>query len=214
MIKQHIQYWIFDLDNTLYPYHCCLFDQIDDKMQEFIINHLDINGDDAKKLQKQYYHDYGTTLRGLMEHHHVTPDDFLSFVHDIDYSILQADNALSQALSSLNGQKFIYTNGSTQHAINVLEKLGLRHHFDHIFDIKDSDYIPKPQQYGYDKMIKKFAIGPQKAIMFEDIPRNLKIPHQLGIRTALIINAENQATNYPDYIDYMINDLSSWLEDL
>ena len=168
-----IETWIFDLDNTLYPARCRLFDQIDLRMGSFIAELLGVDRVAAKAVQKDYFYRYGTTLRGLMLEHGVAPDAFLDYVHDIDHSPVPADEPLARALEALPGRKLIFTNGTVAHAEKVLARLGVGSHFTGIFDIVHSDFIPKPQLEPYEKFLAVHAVEPRRAAMFEDIARNL-----------------------------------------
>lgn len=179
--------WVFDLDNTLYPRHTDLFKQVDIKISEYVSRLLDIAHDDARSIQKSYYRQYGTTLRGLMIEHDIDSDDFLEYVHDIDHSWVDPDPDLGRAIKTLPGRKFIFTNGSHTHAVKVAERLGITEHFDDIFDIVAADLLPKPSEATYDKFIARTGIDPQKAAMFEDLHRNLAVPHALGMVTTLVV---------------------------
>lgn len=209
--------WIFDLDNTLYPASCNLFAQVDRKMGDFISDLLDIPYDDARGLQKQYFREHGTTLRGLMKVHGINPVDFLDFVHDIDYSPVPRDQKLAAALDRLPGRKLIFTNGTVAHADSVLEQLGAAHHFDVIYDIIASDYIPKPNPAPYDKLVAEHDIDPASAVMVEDMAKNLLHPAALGMHTVWVRTdaewAQND-TDSSDHIHHETDDLSAWLDDL
>lgn len=179
----HVNTWLFDLDNTLYPPEQDLFALVDVRMTTFIREKLNVGHDEAFHLQKKYWQEYGTTLAGLMQEHSLEPDLFLDFVHDIDVSELPADPALSMALEKLPGKKYIFTNGTTQHAERVGGKLGVLHHFEDIFDIRRADYIPKPAPEVYDKLLDDFKLNPAETIFFEDMARNLKPAHDKGMTT-------------------------------
>ena len=187
-----IDTWIFDLDNTLYPASCRLFDQIDVKMGNFVSKLLSVDYDEAKRRQKEMFYKYGTTLRGLMTEHGITPDDFLDYVHDIDHSPVPPNKALDDALHALPGRKLIFTNGTVAHAEKVLARIGITHHFEDIFDIMHSDFIPKPEIEPYLKFIGQTGIDPTMSAMFEDIARNLEAPHALGMATVLVVSPENK----------------------
>ncbi len=178
--------WIFDLDNTLYPPSCRLFDQIDKRMGAFISDLLGIDPAEAHALQKRYFREFGTTLSGLMAHHNLEPTRYLAYVHDIDYSVIPADPALSAALARLPGRKLIFTNGSRSHALNVMNRLGISAHFDHIHDITDSDFVPKPMAQAYERMIATSGADPVRSAMFEDIAHNLEVAHGMGMATVLV----------------------------
>ncbi|HVI52398.1 MAG TPA: pyrimidine 5'-nucleotidase [Candidatus Sulfotelmatobacter sp.] len=216
-----LEYWVFDLDNTLYPASCSLFPQIDVRMRQFIAEALKLPLDEAFVLQKRYYHEYGTTLRGLMQAHGIPPAEFLAYVHDIDCSVLEPAPRLAAAVKALPGVKLIYTNGSERHARNVLEHLGMLELFDGIFDIQAADYIPKPNAESYDMMIRRHAVDPRLAAMFEDIPRNLLPAAQAGMTTVLVededghshwsgIEGSNEAALA--HVHHVTDDLAGWLE--
>jgi putative hydrolase of the HAD superfamily len=188
----HVETWVFDLDNTLYPSSCRLFDQIDDRMGAFISGLLKVDRVEARRIQKQFFHEHGTTLRGLMTDHGVQPDEFLDFVHDIDHSPIPADPALADALQALPGRKLVFTNGTVAHADKVLARLGLMGHFSGIFDIVHADYIPKPALGPYQKFVRDHSIEAGRAAMFEDIARNLEVPHRLGMTTVLVSHPGNE----------------------
>ncbi len=209
-----VETWIFDLDNTLYPASARLFPQIDHRMRAFIAEALALSLDDAFILQKQYYWKYGTTLRGLMLHHRIEPDVFLEYVHDIDHSVLTPDARLEAALAGLPGRKLIYTNGSERHAVKVMDRLGVARHFTGIFDIRASNYIPKPEPAPYADLVARHDIAPKQAVMFEDIHRNLKPAADLGMATVWVRHAENPAKPGEDisHCRYVTDDLIGWLE--
>lgn len=183
---EHVEHWVFDLDNTLYPPECDLFAQIDVKMCEFIMRTLDVDAIEAKRVQKDFYVEHGTTLAGLMAVHGTEPASFLAHVHDIDVSVVAPDKALGQAIESLPGRKIIFTNGSVTHAKNVVGQLGIAHVFDGIYDIVSTGYKPKPMREAYERFVQQSGIAPERAAMFEDIPRNLEIPHDLGMKTVWV----------------------------
>lgn len=204
-------HWVFDLDNTLYPADCDLFSQIDVKMGAFISAHCGIDRIDARKLQKQYYRDHGTTLAGLMANDGVHPEDFLAFVHDIDVTPVPPSPELRDALSQLPGRGYVYTNGSVRHAENVMERLGVSDMFEGIYDITAAEYRPKPDPEPYRDFVQRFAIDPGKAVMVEDIARNLEPAHDMGMGTVLIRTARYEETPDDHYIHHVADDLLSWL---
>jgi len=183
---RHVESWIFDLDNTLYPAECHLFAQIDSRMTDFIREALNIDAGEARRLQKHYYVKYGTTLAGLMTEHAVSPDDFLDFVHDIDHSAVPQDDLLRDAISQLPGRRFIFTNGSVAHAEKTLAKIGLAGLFGDIFDIRAADWTPKPHRGTYEKFIAATRVRPRESAMFEDLAHNLEAAHALGMTTVLV----------------------------
>lgn len=219
---ERISHWIFDLDNTLYSGDAAFFSQIDKKMTLFISDYLGLEPLDARKIQKQYLAEYGTSLSGLMAVHGMDPAPFLDFVHDVDLSPLTPCQNLRGAIEALEGKKYIFTNGSKKHAENVGSYLGVFDLFDGVFGIEDVDYIPKPQRSPYIKFCDVFDIDPNKAIMFEDSVRNLEVPKYMGMDTVLVTSAadwhhepEKTRPAGPDttakWIDHVTGDLSAWL---
>jgi len=187
----HVESWIFDLDNTLYPADCNLFAQIDARMRGFIEERLALPADEARRLQKRYYVEYGTTLAGLMRRHDVDPHDFMDFVHDIDLAPVAAHPELAERIAGLPGVKYVFTNGSVKHAENVCAKLGFDGLFAEIFDIEAADFLPKPHRATYERFVARHGVAPGRAAMFEDIAANLEAPHALGMTTVLVTsNAE------------------------
>lgn len=212
--------WVFDLDNTLYPRHTDLFSQIDRNMTDYVAKLLSLPRDAARKLQKDYYRDHGTTLNGLIRMHQVDPNDFLEKVHDIDYSWVEPDPLLGEAIRALPGRKFIFTNGDTRHAERTARALGILDHFDDIFDIVAADLTPKPAAETYERFLDVHRIDSADAVMFEDLPRNLTVPKALGMRTVLIVphnldeamgEAWESSGGDGGHIDYVTDDLAAFL---
>ena len=221
---KNIDTWVFDLDNTLYPRHCDLFSQIDVLMTGYVSQLTGLERPEARKLQKDLYRDYGTTLRGLMETHGIDPHDFLSVVHNIDYSPLPKNPRLGEMLTSLPGRKLIYTNGSVKHAQDTLDAMDVDHGiFESIFDIVASDFAPKPHPEPFDKFLQDHDVNAANAAMFEDLPRNLEPAKANGMTTVLITPQksanytvetwEHVEANEP-YIDHQTDDLDLFLENV
>jgi putative hydrolase of the HAD superfamily len=183
----HVETWIFDLDNTLYPHHVNLWQQVDERIRNYIADFLKITHEEAFRLQKDYYKRYGTSMRGLMTVHGMQPDDFLKFVHQIDHSPLEPNAALGEALEKLPGRKLILTNGTRRHADAVLTRLELDRHFEDVFDIIAAELEPKPSPQTYDRFLKVLNVDAARAAMFEDLARNLAVPHALGMTTVLVV---------------------------
>ena len=211
-----IKFWLFDLDNTLYSGATKVFDQVDKKMSEFISQKLNISKEEARKIQKNYFVEYNTTLNGMIKNHKIDASEFLKFVHDIDLSFLKRDSQLEEQIKKIRGKKIIFTNGSREHAENVTKRLGIDSYFDDIFDIESADFIPKPSLITYKKIIEKYKIEPQYSIFIEDIARNLKPAYQLGMKTVWIINDEPWAAEFSDsdFINYKVSKLSNFLKEI
>tara|TARA_B100000029_G_scaffold346934_1_gene339287 strand:- start:307 stop:984 length:678 start_codon:yes stop_codon:yes gene_type:complete len=215
-LKNKIDTWIFDLDNTLYSADSGIFQQVHQLMGEFIKNYLKVDLKEAKKIQSKYYKEHGTTLKGLMDNYGVDPDHFLAEVHKLDYSIVSSNEKLNIQLKKLIGRKIIYTNANLQHTLDVLERIGLTNFFDEIFDIKMANYIPKPEIKPYQQIIEKYDLNPNSSAMFDDIAKNLVPAKKVGF-TSVWINAGYE--NFSDdiksskkYLDYTTTDLHIFLE--
>ena len=211
---QLIKYWIFDLDNTLYSAKTKVFDQVEKRMTQYVSNKLDVSMDKAKKIQKDYFHEYNTTLNGLIKNHKIDAKEFLEYVHDIDIDFLKKDLKLSEELKKLDGKKMIFTNGPRKHALNITQKIGIDQHFDDIFDIVASDFVPKPIMKPYKKLIEKHKIDPNLCVFVEDIARNLKPAYEMGMTTVWIENDEPWARKFSDsnFINYKTDNLSKFLK--
>ena len=209
-----IKYWIFDLDNTLYSGQTKVFSEVDKKMSYFISEKFDVDLVEAKKIQKEYFYEYGTTLSGLMKKKNVDPNEFLEFVHDIDISWLPKDKFLREELIKIKEKKYIFSNGSHAHIENVTNQLGIDGLFDGAFDISDADFVPKPHLEPYKRIIEKFKLDPKKSILIEDIAHNLEQAKNLGMKTCWLENEEAVAKKDAGkpYIDYKINNLPSFLQ--
>ena len=217
----HVDTWVFDLDNTLYPHHVNLWHQVDARIGEFVGAFLGVSPEEARRIQKDYYRRYGTTMRGMMTEHGVHADDFLAYVHQIDHSPLEPNPAMGAA--KLPGRKLILTNGSTDHADKVLERLGIGAHFEAVFDIIAAELEPKPAPKTYDKFLRLHQVNPATAAMFEDLARNLVAPHQLGMTTVLVVPDGTKQVVREDWelegrdaahVDYVTDDLTGFLEKL
>jgi putative hydrolase of the HAD superfamily len=219
----HIDTWVFDLDNTLYPADCDLWPKIDQRITLFIANLLGLDGISARALQKYYYQRYGTTLRGLMDDHAISAAEFLAFVHDVDRSSLIPNLSLAMAITALPGRKLILTNGSRDHALRTAEALGLAAMFDDIFDIVAAEHLPKPEIAAYERFFDKHAVDPKRAVLFDDLDRNLVIPHERGMITVLIVPKPGRPDQREPFeipgatlphVDFVTSDLESFLGDI
>jgi putative hydrolase of the HAD superfamily len=215
---RHVEGWIFDLDNTLYPARADIFAQIDRRMARFIGNYFGVDMTEAWRLQKAYYSEHGTTLNGLMTEHGIDPEQYLAFVHDIDLSVLTPDESLVSAIARLPGKRIVFTNGCAGHAARVLERLSLSAHFDGIWDIRKSGFKPKPDPESYRAVLSANGIAPETAAMFEDVARNLVPAHGLGMTTVWLKNGSEWSKQGPEHpraepqhIHYEIEDLPEFL---
>jgi len=212
--------WVFDLDNTLYPHHVNLWQQVDEKIRNYIAAFLDITHEEAFRLQKDYYRRYGTTMRGMMTEHGMQPDDYLEVVHQIDHSPLTPNPELGTAIERLPGRKLILTNGTRKHAEAVMRRLEIDRHFEDVFDIAAADLDPKPLPQVYDRFLARHGVDARKAAMFEDLSRNLEVPHALGMTTVLVVpegtrevfreNWELAGRDAP-HVDHVADDLAGFL---
>lgn len=220
----HITDWVFDLDNTLYPRECNLFAQIDLRITQYVMDVTKLERTEARLLQKQYYRDFGTTLNGLMSRHDIDPEHFLRTVHAIDYSPVQADPDLVAAIEALPGRKFILTNGDVPHARAVLSRLGGDHLFEEVYDICAMTFVPKPHRQAYDGFLTQYGIDPTRAIMFDDLEKNLVVPHEIGMSTVQVVANDdfdhNQVESWElgrasgPHVHHVTSTLSSFLRNL
>jgi putative hydrolase of the HAD superfamily len=219
----HVDTWVFDLDNTLYPSECNLFAQVDQRMGAYVAKFLGVPVPYARHLQKSYYRQFGTTLSGLMQIHKMAPGPFLDYVHDIDLSPVQEAPELRASIAQLPGRRLIFTNGSVRHAERVAAKIGVLDLFEGICDIVACDYQPKPTAAAFATFVARHGVTPPRAAMFEDMPQNLEQPHVLGMTTVLIRStyidhpAQAKARDWqapPAHIHHMTDDLSQFLGEI
>ena len=215
----HVTTWIFDLDNTLYPPEARLFAQIESRMTAYVMRELKVDEMRASHLRDLYWREHGTTLAGLMAEHGLDPLPYLRDVHDIDFSVLRPNPDLAGAIASLPGRKIVHTNGDSFYASRVLEHCGLSG-FDAVFGVEEVDFHPKPDARAYHAVIAAQGFDPARAAMFEDDPRNLKVPEQLGMRTILVGSGEAGPTAQPFdqdhgvFVHHRTNDLTGFLKQL
>ncbi len=205
----HVNHWVFDLDNTLYPPDARLFDQIERLMAEYVMRELGVDSDAAHKLRHDYWTNHGTTLAGLIHHHQIDPEPYLREVHEIDLSALSPDADLRSAIIALPGRKIVYTNGSRNHAARVTEARGLDGIFDAMYGVEDAGYVSKPHPTAFEAVFGKDGTETTRAAMFEDDPRNLEIPHALGMKTVLVGRGTSAA-----HISHQTNDLTGFLSQI
>ena len=220
---KNMKYLVLDLDGVCYGKHNNyslekVFGQVSNRMTKFISEKLKINKKKAKELQTNYFYKYNTSLNGLMIHHGIPPQEFLKYVHNIDLSFMKKDIIMRNELEQLNMEKFIFTNGSAEHAKNILTHLGIYDLFgrEKVFDIEDAEYVPKPEAKTFDLMTKKFGINPKETIYIEDIAKNLSIGHKRGCSTVWLINDEHfgKMDSDKEYISHKIENLSLFLKEI
>ncbi|WP_448580167.1 pyrimidine 5'-nucleotidase [Thermaurantiacus sp.] len=210
----HVDSWIFDMDNTLYPARVNLFAQIDRRMEAYVGRLLGLDRDAARAVQKRYFHEHGTTLRGLMLSHGVDPHDFLDFVHDIDMSVLSPDPQLRRALLALPGKRFVFTNGDLPYAERVLGALGILDCFHGLHDIHAMAYHPKPDPRAYQDLVARFGIDPRRSFFAEDMAHNLMPAKAMGMMTLWVNNGSERGNHghSPAFIDFETDELAVFLE--
>jgi len=218
-----VETWVFDLDNTLYPHHLNLWQQVDVRIRNYIAQFLEVTHEEAFRVQKDYYRRYGTSMRGLMAEHGLEPDAFLDYVHEIDHSPLEPNPALGAAIEKLAGRKLILTNGTRKHAAAVMQRLAIGHHFEDVFDIIAAELEPKPSPQTYERFLRCHEVQPARAAMFEDLARNLSVPHALGMTTVLVVpdgtreifreDWELEGRNAP-HVDHVTDDLVGFLQSI
>lgn len=203
----HVRAWVFDLDNTLYPPHMRLFDQIEVKMTDWVMQALQVDRARADHLRAHYWSTYGTTLAGLMTEHGVDPGPYLTDVHDIDFSVLSPDPDLAASIARLPGRRIVYTNACAPYAEKVLAARGLAGLFDGIYGVEHAEFHPKPAAQAFATVFGKDGLDPTRGAMFEDDARNLAVPHALGMRTVHVAPAPEPA----DHIHHHTTDLAAFL---
>ncbi|NDW53034.1 pyrimidine 5'-nucleotidase [Aliiroseovarius sp. PrR006] len=206
----HVSHWVFDLDNTLYPPRVRLFDQIEVRMTNWVMEELGVERAEADRLRNKYWREHGTTLAGLMREHGVDPDPYLHDVHDISFDALEPDHDLASHITNLPGRKIVYTNGSAPYAEQVLAARGLSGLFDAVYGVEHADFHPKPDRAAFDAVFARDGVKPDVAAMFEDDPRNLAVPHALGMKTVHVAPTPEPA----DHIHHHTDDLTAFLERL
>lgn len=214
----HVETWVFDLDNTLYPADGQIMGQIDLRMTEFVMQLLDLDREAARAVQKTYWRDYGATLTGLIDNHDVDMRAFMDFVHDVDHDVLTPDPVLASRIGALEGRRLVFTNGSLGHAEKVITRLGLDGLFHELYDLEAGGYTPKPERESFERFTKAHAIAPRSAVMFEDSARNLETAAAMGMTTVLIHPGEHaqhgettSAGEHPAHVHYAADCLPTFL---
>jgi putative hydrolase of the HAD superfamily len=208
-----VETWVFDLDNTLYPPHERLFDQIERLIGDYVQRELGVDAEEAARLRRAYWHDHGTTLAGLMIHHGVDPDPFLHEVHQIDFAPLTPNPALRAGIEALPGRKIVYTNGTADYARRTVAALKLDGLFEAFYGVESAFYTPKPEPAAYQRIFGADGLDPRRSAMFEDDPRNLRTPHLLGLRTVWVVPDDDPRPR-PTHVEWRTPDLAGFLSRL
>ena len=206
----HVTTWVFDLDNTLYPPEARLFDLIEVRMTAWVMDTLGVERAEADRLRAHYWETHGTTLAGLMREHDVDPEPYLVDVHDISMDSLTPDPQLAAHIRALPGRKIVYTNGCAPYAERVLHARGLSGLFDAVYGVEHAGFLPKPEKGAFDAIFTQDKLAPHTAAMFEDDPRNLAVPHELGMRTVHVAPTRAHAP----HVQFHTDDLTVFLEQL
>ena len=210
---RHVQGWIFDLDNTLYPADGGLMDVLEGRIRGFVQRELGLEPAEAWALQKRYFREHGTTLAGLMRHHATEPEAYLSYVNDVDVSGLAPNPELLAALSRLPGERYLFTNNCGRYAERVLNQLGVAHLFADIWDVRVMGFTPKPARAAYDAVVLRSKIPAAAAAMFDDLIGNLEAAHRLGM-TTVWLRKPGQVQSGAAHIHHEIDDLISFLQSI
>ena len=178
---------LFDLDNTLYPVSSGLMQGVDTRITAYVQQLLGLEAEAALVLRRQYFLDYGTTLRGLQHHHAVDVEDYLGYVHDLALeSFIASDAELDHLLGQVGATKAIFTNAPAEYARRVLGVLGIERHFEQVFDIRFFAFQPKPEPAGYLRALDVLGVDGSQVILVEDTPQNLPPARALGMTTILV----------------------------
>jgi putative hydrolase of the HAD superfamily len=208
--RPNIRDWVFDLDNTLYP-ASTLYDLIGDRMTAYVARVTGLDAVEAERLRDRYHLEFGATAVGLQRHHGVDPLHFMTDVHDVDPAVVDPDPELDALIARLPGRKIVFTNGGGGHAERIVTQIGIAHHFEHLFDLETSGFVPKPVIGAYHQLIELYGVDPAAAVMVEDTLRNLEPAHELGFTTVLIGPVHPEPK--PAYLDHWAHDLKAFLRD-
>ena len=210
---RHVTHWIFDLDNTLYAADGGLMDLQEERIRQFVQKELGVDPAEAEKIQKRYFYEHGTTLSGLMRHHRIEPESYLSFVGDVDISSLTANLELFGALGRLPGKRFVFTNNCGRYAERILGQLGIAQLFHDIWDVRITAFTPKPARAAYDAIVAHADFPPDSAAMFDDLVPNLEAAHALGM-TTVWLRKPGHGISDAVHIDHQTDDLVSFLRSI
>jgi putative hydrolase of the HAD superfamily len=197
--------WIFDLDNTLHDARVHIFPQMNRAMTAYVQAALGLDEVAAGELRIDYWRRYGATLLGLMRHHGTDPRHFLLETHRFPHleQILRKEPGLRPALKRLRGRRIVFSNAPEHYARAVLKALRIADLFDDVFAIEHTRFRPKPDAYGFLRLLRRNRLAPARCIMVEDTLENLRTAKRLGMRTIWV----SQAHNAPAYVDATVRNM-------
>jgi len=213
---RHVNAWVFDMDDTLYPREQGLMRLVQARINAFVVEAVGLAPDEAAVMQRQFLDEHGTTLAGLMANYAVDAERFLREVHDVPLDSVEPNPRLAERLKALPGRCFVFTNGARDYAYRVLDRIGISECFAGVFAIEDGDLTPKPNPATFRRMLERFDIQSHRAAFFEDTPKNLEPAKALGMATILIGDGHGkpQVPGWRDHIDIVAPDLFDFLSDL
>ena len=196
---------LFDVDNTLYPRSLGIFDRVVERIRNYMEVRMGFEKNLARELRQEYVKKYGSTLRGLMIHQNIDPQDYLEYVHDVGVEEkLCPNSSLASLLQSIPLEKAIFTSGHRPHAQKVLRCLGVEQYFPRVFDITFTHYIPKPNPEPYQQVLEVLGVAGHECMMIEDLPANLQPAKELGMITVLV---DPNFGSMDGFVDYEIADI-------
>lgn len=215
---QDIKYWIFDIDDTLYPKSSGLDKLIEDSISHYIANYFNLSLEEANDLCVAYYKKFGSTICGLMQTTDIKPNKFVREVHrHLDLSAIEVNVRLEKALANIHNKKYVFTNGSYCHGLRICKKLGIEKHIDGFFGAQSTNFIPKPDPRAFEEFFRRYNIPPHEAILFDDNIKNLETINKMGAKTVWVAYTPellSEKQPLPDYISYATTDITTWLENL
>jgi putative hydrolase of the HAD superfamily len=182
----HIDTWLFDLDDTLYPAESALMDLIRERIAVFIMKLTGADRAGAEVIRQGWFEAHGAALPGLLAEHDVPASEFLDFIHDVPLDAIDPDPALDAALARLPGRRLVFTNGSLGHAERIVARLGIADRFEDIFHIESAGLVPKPAPATFDRLIAAHEVHTRTTCFFEDSERNLEHAARLDMITVLV----------------------------
>lgn len=203
--------WIFDLDDTLHNATAHVFPRINRAMTEYVQTHLQLSEADANALRHSYWQRYGATILGLIRHHDTDPAHFLWHTHQFPdlHRVLVAEPMLRATLTRLPGRKFVFSNAPVHYAEAVLRALDIIDLFAAVYTIERTHYRPKPDSFGFLRLIRSHHLHPRRCIMVEDKLENLKTAKRLGMKTVWVTGASVTRGRAPGYVDRTVRSVAN-----